>query len=229
VVHFTSSAIKNGWMPAVATFARSIGVAENLEHLGMAGARLGWTRLTPPVLTGGDVAAGEARPLRARLQREPVIIPTGGWRQPHPIRHPEWAYVVAPIFDTRTDDVRFADLATAGFTKVLAPSLPDAPAPPPDGAKASLVGPGGPYSVATDLHAANVEGAAVTRGIVFANNVGRVSFSRSTPDGPLSVAMAVRFVRSHPVSDDEKPHDYVVHAASLAPTPYVAPDRVGGG
>jgi hypothetical protein len=228
VVHFTSSAIRNAWMPAVATFARSIGVAENLEHLGMAGSRLGWTRLTPPVLTGGDVAAGEARPLRARLQREPVILPTGGWRQTHPIRPPEWAYVVSPLFDTRTDDIRFADLATAGFTKVLGPSVPDAPPPPPDGAKASLVDPGGPYSVATDLHAANVEGAAVTRGIVFANNVGRVSFSRSAPDGPLAVTMAVRFVRAHPVSDDEKPHDYVVHAASLAPTPYAAPDHVGG-
>lgn len=230
VVHFTSSAIRNAWIPQVATFARSIGVAENLERLGMAGSRLGWTRITPPVFTGGDLAGGEARPLRARLQREPVIVPTSGWKDRHQIRHPEWAYVLSPILDTRTDDVRFADLATTGFTQVLSPSIPDAPAPPPDGDKTTnWTNPNGPYSVATALHAANVAGAAVTRGLVFANNLGRVSFSRDTPpNGPLSVSMAVRFVRAHPVTDAEKAHDYVVHTASLATTPYAAPDHVGG-
>jgi hypothetical protein len=228
LVHFTSSAVRNAWMPAVATFARSIAIAENLERLGMAGARLGWNRVTPPVLTGGDIAAGEARPLRARLRREPVVLPTAGWHQSHPIRHPEWAYVVSPIFDTRTDDVRFADLATQGFTDVLGPSVPDAPPPPPDGGSADWTSdPNGPYSTATRIHADNVNGAAVTRGIVFANNVGRVSFSRAG-DGSLSVTMAVRFVRSHPARDDEKPHDYVVHSAALTPVPYAAPDHVGG-
>ena len=158
-----------------------------------------------------------------------MILPTVGWRQPHAIRPPEWAYAISPILDTRTDDVRFADLVNAGFTHALGPSIPDAPSVWLVNAPDSWVGPGGPYSAATALHAANVDGAVVTRGLVFGNNVGRVSFSREDgSDGPLSVTMAVRFVRSHPASEDEKAHDYVVHSASLAATSYVAPPHVGG-
>jgi hypothetical protein len=229
VVHFTSSAIRNAWMDRVASFARSISVAENLERIGFDGSRLGWTRITPPVFNGGDLGAGEARPLRARLQREPVVLPTGGWKNRHDVRAPEWMYQVAPLFDTRTDDVRFHDLATAGFTQVLGPSVVDAPVPPQEGSSSdSWVGSNGPYEVATALHAANVEGGAVTRTLVFANNVGVVTFARQDDQSPLSVQMAVYFVRAHPVSDDEKPHAYVVHSSPLEPTALTAPDHVGG-
>ena len=128
--------------------------------------------------------------LRARLQREPVILPTEGWKNAHSVRHPEWMYQVAPLFDTRPDDQRFADLVTAGFTQTLSDSVPDAPAPPAEGSTSdSLVGPGGPYEVATALHAANVEGAAVTRTLVFANNVGVVTFGRTDATAPLTVQM----------------------------------------
>lgn len=229
VVHFTSSAFRNAWLASVATFARSISVAENLERAGFEGFNLGWTHITPAVFTGGDAAPGEARVLRARLQREPVILPTGGWKNAHSVRHPEWMYQVAPLFDTRPDDKRFADLVTAGFTQTLSDSVPDAPAPPADGSTSdSLVGPGGPYEVATALHAANVEGAAVTRTLVFANNVGVVTFGRTDASAPLTVQMEVYFVRPHPVSKDEKPHPYVLHSASLAPNPLAAPDTIGG-
>jgi hypothetical protein len=230
VVHFTASAIRNAWDPKETTFIRSISIAEKLEQVGFEGLRLGWTRMTPPVLTGNDLAAGEARPLRARLLREPVILPTVGWKSQHGVRPPEWAYQVTPLIDTRTDDQRFAALAALGFTQVLGPSVQDAPAPPPEGnATTSWVGPNGPYEVATALHAANVEGAAVTRTLVFANNIGVVTFSQPDPSGPLSVQMAVYFVRAHPASDDEKPNPYVVHVADLTPVPLTAPDHVGGG
>jgi hypothetical protein len=229
VVHFTASAICNAWDPKETTFIRSISVAEKLEQVGFEGIRLGWTRMTPPVLTGNDLASGEARPLGARLLREPVILPTVGWKSQHGVRPPEWAYQVSPVSDTRTDDQRFEALATAGFTQVLGPSVPDAPAPPPDNdTTTSWVGSNGPYEVATALHAANVEGGAVTRTLVFANNVGVVTFSQPDPAGPLSVQMAIYFVRAHPASDDEKPHTYVVHAADLTPVPLPAPDQVGG-
>ena len=228
VVHFTSSAIRNAWSPWVTAFTRSIGIAEHLERIGFEGARLGWTRMLPPVL-GSDEASGEARTLHARLRREPVVLPTLGWRSRHDVRPPEWAYRVTPLSDTRTDDVRFQDLATAGFTQVLGPAVPDAPVPPPEGSTtASWVDPDGPYEVATALHAANVKGGAVTRTLVFANNVGVVTFARASAEAPLTVQMAIYFVRAHPASEDEKPHAYVVHVASLAPTPLAAPDHVGG-
>ncbi len=160
VVHFTASAFRNAWQPRVATFARSISVAENLERIGFAGASLGFTRMTPPALTGGDDAAGEARPLRARLHREPVILPTEGWKNRHPIRHPEWAYQVAPIFDTRTDDVQ---LSGPGHRRVpqkrsvracqTRQSRRRTARPQTAGS-----GSGGPYETATALHAANGRG-----------------------------------------------------------------------
>ena len=56
VVHFTSSAIRNGWLDKVATFTRNIGLAENLEQLGFAGALLGWNRMDPPVFGAADRA-----------------------------------------------------------------------------------------------------------------------------------------------------------------------------
>jgi hypothetical protein len=65
--------------------------------------------------------------------------------------------------------------------------------------------------------------------LVFANNVGVVTFARDNAASPLSVQMAVYFVRAHPASGDEKPHAYVVHSSVLEPTALTALDHVGGG
>ena len=166
--------------------------------------------------------------MRGRLHREPVVLPTEGWAAQHTIRPPEWMYHVVPIADVRTDDVRFQDLTTLGFTHALGPDVPDIDPPPPDGATTtSWVQPGGPYSIATALHAQNVEGAVVTRKLVFFNNIGVVTFARAD-DSSLTAQMAVYFQRPHAVSDDEKPHAFVVHAASLTPVPLVAPGSLGG-
>jgi hypothetical protein len=225
IVNFTSSPIQNEWPYRIPVIVRTIGMLENLERIGFDGARLGWTRIDPPVFTGGDLAAGEGRPLRARLRREPVVLPMLGWTNPHSIRPPEWAYRVAPIFDTRSDDIRFAGLADAGFTQVLGAATPDAPVPDPP--LDTWLAPGGPYDTASSLHAANMNGAAVTRTLVFQNNVGLVTFSRPAPDGPLSVQMALYFIRPFPASEDEKPQPFVVHATQLEPVPLAAPDAVG--
>jgi hypothetical protein len=224
IVNFTSSPIRNQWPYEVPALFRTIGLFENLEQVGFRGARLGWTRVTPPVFTGDDHAPDEPRPLRARLRREPVILPVLGWADPHTIRPPEWAYQVTPVSDTRSDDVRFADLAEAGFTQVLAANTPDAPLPDPAG---TWLAPAGPYDVASTLHAANLDGGAVTRTAVFQNNVGLVAFGRPQPAGPLSVQMALYFVRAYPASVDEKAHAYVVHATQLEPVALGAPDHVG--
>ncbi len=225
IVNFTSSALRNEWPHRVPVIVRTIGVLENLERLGFKGARLGWTRVLPPVFTGDDHAPEEPRPLRARLRREPVVLPVLGWQSPHKIRPAEWAYTVTPISDTRSDDVRFADLAAAGFTQVLGANTPDAPLPssPP----ATWLSAGGPYDVASALHDANLDGGAATRTLVFQNNVGLVTFSRPEPGGPLSVQMALYFIRAYPASEDEKPSDYVVHATPLEPSELAAPTEVG--
>lgn len=224
IVNFTSSPIRNQWPMHVPVLVRAIGLFENLERIGFAGARLGWTRITPPVFTGDDHAPDEPRPLRARLRREPVVLPMLGWTNPHQIRPPEWAYQVAPIFDTRSDDVRFADLADAGFTQVLGPNTPKVPLP---AAGTTWLASGGPYDVASVLHAANLDGGAVTRTMVFQNNVGLVSFARPHPTDPLTVQMALYFVRAYPASVDEKPHAYVAHSTLLEPVPLLAPKSVG--
>jgi hypothetical protein len=223
IVNFTSSPIRNEWPMGMPMLVRTVGLLENLERVGFRGARLGWTRVTPPVFTGGDHAPDEPRPLRARLLREPVVLPVLGWNSLHQVRPPEWAYQVLPIFDTRSDDIRFADLADAGFTEVLATNTPD-PLPDPAG---TWLGPGGPYDVASRLHAANLDGGAVTRTLVFQNNIGLVSFARAHPTDPLTVQMALYFVRAYPASADEQPHAYVVHETQLEPVPLQAPTSVG--
>ena len=67
----------------------------------------------------------------------------------------------------------------------------------------------------------------VTRTQVFFNNIGVVTFARPDPSS-LTVQMAIYFQRPHAVSDGEKPHPYVIHAASLAVSPLTAPGGVGG-
>jgi hypothetical protein len=224
IVNFTSSPIRNQWPMRVPVLVRTLGLFDNLERVGFRGARLGWTRITPPVFTGDDHAPDEPRPLRARLLREPVVLPVPGWTNNHNVRPPEWAYQIAPVFDTRTDNVRFADLADAGPAQVLAANTPDAPLPDPAG---TWLGDGGPYDVASTLHAANLDGGAVTRTLVFQNNVGLIAFGRPQPTDPLTVQMALYFVRAYPASVDEKPHAYVVHATQLEPVTLQAPTEVG--
>lgn len=223
LVNFTSSPLHNEWPKAIPALVRTVGLIESLEPFGYNGARLGWTKLTPAVFTAtDDVASDEPRTLRARLLREPVILPTNGWNNVHAIRHPEWAYQVAPLRDTRTDDVRFASLQPLGFTQALGPAVSD---PPLTGD--SWVESGGPYETASLLHAANLDGAAVTRTLVFQNNVGLVTFSRPGPTGPLSAAMTLYFVRPYPASVDERPGPYVVHETQLEPSPLDAPTQLG--
>jgi hypothetical protein len=229
IVNFTSSPFRNEWPHRVPALARTIGIIENIEGFGFDGARLGWTRMLPPVIKGDTQASGEARPLRARLRREPVVLPTVGWSALHDIRPPEWAYQVKVLSDQRSDDVRFAELADAGFTQVLGASTPDAPLPPVIApfTTPSWVGSGGPYDVGSALHAANLDGGAVTRTFVFQNNAGLVTFKRASPSGPLTVEMGLYFVRAYPASADEKPHKYVVHTTQLEPEPMTAPTSVG--
>jgi hypothetical protein len=229
IVNFTSSPFRNEWPHRIPALARTIGIIENIERFGFDGARLGWTRMLPPVIKGEAQASGEARPLRARLRREPVVLPTVGWSAPHDIRPPEWAYQVTALFDQRSDDVRFADLADTGFTQVLGTTTPDAPLPPPTPpfTTPSWVEPRGPYDVGSALHAANLDGGAVTRTLVFQNNVGLVTFKREHPSDPLTVEMALYFMRAYPTSLDEKPHKYVVHTTQLEPEPMTAPTSVG--
>ena len=183
IVHFTSSAFRNGWQPKVAAFAA--------QHLGRR--EPGADRLCrrqprlhphhPAGAHGGDDAAGEARPLRARLHREPVILPTEGWKNRHPIRT---AGVDVPGGAAVRHPHRRRALRRPGHRRVHPDARPERPRRA--GAAAGRRRPATAWSgragrtrVATALHAANVEGAVVTRTLVFANNVGVVTFGRANP------------------------------------------------
>ena len=146
-----------------------------------------------------------------------------------PIRPPEWMYQVTPIADIRTDDVRFQDLTTARLhprprtarARHRAAATGRLDRPP---AGSSPTGPTAPRPRCTPRTSRE---RVVTRKLVFFNNIGVVTFARAD-DSSLTAQMAVYFQRPHAVSDDEKPHPYVVHAASLTAVPLVAPTTVGG-
>ena len=143
-----------------------------------------------------------------------------------------WQYRVAPLADTRTDDLRLAPLQPSGFTQWLGPNVPDA-APPPDEhtTNASLVGSGGVYETATALHAANVDSAALTRTLVFQNNVGVVTFGRTADNTDLTVQMALYFVVTHEYTHHVHGHvlqaqgDTVPHAALKSGKAFVRSEK----
>ena len=228
IVHFTSSAIRNGWKPAVAALANSISVIEHLEGIGfadadevsgtMSGGRLGWSAVTPDIIAtnapGDGPLVDEARPMSARLHFAPVVLPTDRWLHQHTLgRPPEWGYVIRPIRDVRSDNDRFSadgnPLPKPPRPVIIEDELPADPA---------TIGPAfdinaGPYGQAARVHAADVRSGLLTRTLVFNNNLGIVDF----PDDGATAQMTLRFQRGYPepTNRDEKPHDYVVHRAPL--------------
>jgi hypothetical protein len=107
-VQFTSSGLKNVMPSYITTVDRSLAPAQRLVRAGIGAERLGWKSkpVQPVLLPPGKAERDIPRALRARLRREPVMVPTSGWPAGsgvNPAEPPDWSWHVSPLFDLRPD------------------------------------------------------------------------------------------------------------------------------
>jgi hypothetical protein len=107
-VQFTSSGFKNVMPDYITAVDRSLPHAQALVRAGIGAERLGWKDkpANPIILPAGVTDSDVPRALRARLKREPVMVPTSGWpagSSVNPAQPPDWSWHVAPVLDLRPD------------------------------------------------------------------------------------------------------------------------------
>ena len=111
IVQFTSSGMKNVMPPYIATVDRSLAPAQQLVRAKVGTERLAWTAkpANPILLPAGTTLEDVPRALRAKLQHEPMLIPTYGWpagSTVNPATPPDWQWRVEPVIDQRPDSQR---------------------------------------------------------------------------------------------------------------------------
>jgi hypothetical protein len=81
------------------------------------------------------------------------------------------------------------------------------------------------YSRLAQLHQQSTD-LPVARGLVFLNNLGRVTFGR-TETGELTTTQDLFSIRLHPEDEDEAPAAYTSHRAAFDPPTSAFPTQVG--
>jgi len=202
---FTSSGLKNQFKKYVANPERSLAFLQALASTGVLMERLGWeTRRDDRVKVPPGVVVKPA--LRFRLGENPVIVPTTGWPKGTTNSETDWSWRMEIVEDRRPDAER------------------------PKGARPADLVPGQPgVDVADDVdgyrkvaarHVAQLDRMSFGRRLVFASNVGRVSFERSElgASGRFAVkAIHELFAQRLDDSpeDDASPQPYTRHEVSL--------------
>lgn len=104
IVQFISSGLKNVMPDVIQKVDRSFAFAQKMIRSQVGAERLGWESKSPvPVEVPFD---SEISPrLRGMLNKEPVLIPTLGWRGAESSA-PDWAWRVCPIRDIREEKDR---------------------------------------------------------------------------------------------------------------------------
>lgn len=195
---FTSSGIKNVWPHAVLTISRSFAFTQALERLGSPAELLGWDADSPPPLAVPD-GVDVLPPARARLRRQPVLLPSHGWPEGTTLdRAPDWTWRFRLSRDRRA------------ITE-----LPEFARPGPVGsdpaADATLDVEG--YRRAAGRHAAQLDKVGHTRQVLFDSNVGVVHFDRA--EGRLRVHHELH---ARPAGTDQAAV-LTAHTVVLAPSP----------
>ena len=208
IVQLTSSPARNLFKPLIEKLLRSAGVGQRLEKIGMPAVRFAWKDSAADNLAfaqGSSVRPG----LRARLNRDPVLVPGAGWPDGTTVvAEPDWRWRLDLVRDPRTDSER---------PPILEP-------PPTMGTDFDETNPIDGYVRLATRHAiAARQHFDHLRQIVFPNNIGIVRFFSGT-DGK-------RVVRHEIVSEDptdprrstpDAPN--TVHEILLGPPAEDAPD-----
>jgi hypothetical protein len=199
---FTSSGIKNIWPHPVVTLSRAFAFGQAIERLGAPTELLGWDKGSPTPLEfppGVDLLP----PGRARLRREPLLLPTRGWPAGTTVgRAPDWSWRFRLSRDERPpnelpEPARFAPLDPARPTDDIAVNI--------DG-----------YRKAAERHAKQLDKVSHTRQALFESNIGIVTFERK--DGRL-VARQELHAQPQPASTPAiySMHEVVLEAAATDP------------
>lgn len=226
IVEFTASAFHNAWKPKVTAFFKSIGWVDALQRFGLPAGQLGWAQSSPAVLD----ASAETPIQRGRVRRSPVLLPTKGWKQAHPLgRPPEWLWNIELIADTRPIADRYEttlDRQKAAPPDLVGPDLPPFPNPPATPA-IDVVNPGAGqqgYGPIAARHGLSIGRMWYSRGLLFATNASLVEFSHDGNE--LKVSQTLYSLRPD-AEDGEDPAGYTKHETTLAATPLPTPTTLG--
>jgi hypothetical protein len=208
ILHFTSSAAKNAWTNGAPTYIRNLmlfnDMATGLQKVGLPMVRAGWADSLPPVV---DDVSHEPPLARIAVQTGPVLLTDQLFRTRHPLtRPPDWIWRTDAIGDTRTER------PVAAQTPQPASDLP---------ADTTAVN---HYGDLTALHVAALRTVAINRGLQYLCNAGVISFV--TVGGDLRVRQSLYSLRARQ-QPNEKGDAYIVHEASLTPSPVAFPSTIG--
>jgi hypothetical protein len=202
IVQLTSSALKNDWGESAKRALETVAVQELAHTAFYPAIRLGWN--DPLDLLGVLNVPGDAIPrqLRALIRRTPAVIPAEGWPAGTTLADgPDWAWRMSLIEDARPDDNSPDARPADGGIGPIEPDLD--PAAADDGYVAVL------------LRAENQLKSKIARAMIFASNLGLVTF------GGTNVTRTLRHALLYDHPTGKKPADpqaYTAHDAGLSPT-----------
>ncbi len=202
IVQLTSSALKNEWGIRAKRALETVAAQEILHNAYYPLSRLGWS--DPADLIGQVHVPGGALPrnIRAMLRRTPVVLPADNWEPGSSITfEPDWAWRVSLVKDLRPDDSSSNARPADGRVGPISPDI--VPASPDEG-----------YIKVLERAEKQLK-AKIARSVVFASNLGLVSFSGTGTT--LKVTHTLMY--QHP--EGAKPADpqaYTVYELSLAST-----------
>jgi hypothetical protein len=211
IIHFTSSAAKNAWSGDLPpTLIRNLmlfnGMATGLQKVGLPMTRLGWSDSLPPVV---DDLSAEPPLARVAVQNGPVLLTDELFRSRHPLtRPPDWVWSADAIVDVRAPD----DRPPAARPTEPANDLPD---------DATAID---HYGAVAAAHVQALRTVSVNRGLQYLCNAGLISFVADGSDLRARQTLYSLRPRQDP---NEKGDAYIVHEASLAPSPVPQPSAIG--
>jgi hypothetical protein len=169
IAQFTSSGMRNLIRSEVRTASQHLSFLQKVVRSGIGIARLGYDTTQPDLL----VVPPDKRPspgLRERLRRSPALLPTGGWPAgtvENAARPPDWAWRMDIPIDTRPDAER------------PLPVRPETLVPGSPGIDIAANREG--YRRAAVRHVKQLADLNHARQLLFASNLGIVTFRRPTP------------------------------------------------
>jgi hypothetical protein len=168
IVQFISSGLKNVMPEIIQKADRSFAILQKMTASDIGAERLGWEKNSPmpvQVLPNSDISPR----LRGMLNKQPVLIPTTGWRGAT-ASELDWAWRVSPIRDIREEKDRpKMARAVSLFPDNVAKKDKDIDAPNMEG-----------YHRTAERHFRQLDRLNNCRQILFSSNIGVISFQKRT-------------------------------------------------